>query len=148
MAYLEGGFSLTDAAATVYVIKARARRAGWSFERMAWKYSALDADNDRARFARELPNGDLEEWGRAENRRWAAVRRVAALALAGRVRNPAPGATHWGARNLRPDVERGNRAVQEGRWERVQSETKNAFFRLARGGEVVAAAEAAGVMEP
>jgi hypothetical protein len=140
--FVEAETSLADCAAITYVLRARAHRSGWSFERMAWAYSALGADNDRARFARELPGGDIEEWSPQQNAEWAQVRRVALLALEGRVRNPAPHATHWGARNLSGDVRRAERAIEQGRWRRVPSATLNAFYVEVRG-KTLAAAEAA-----
>lgn len=128
MCWVEGGSSLKDCAAMVYVIK---RRAGWakvSVEDMVWAYSALDAKNDRARFARKLPDGDLEEWNDRQNRRWAEVRRVALRAFEGKAPNPARGATHWGARNIKRDMERAVRAIEAGRWRTVQAPTLNAFY--------------------
>lgn len=139
MAWVEGGFRLADAAATVYVIKARARRAGWTFERMALAYSALDARNPRAAFARTLPPHDVAEWGphctvARCNERWALLRAVARRALDGTEPNPTPGADHWGARRISNDVRRAKRAVDAGRWRTLKSETKNAFYATrARG---------------
>ena len=52
MAWIEGGWSLADAAAVVHVIKRRAHRSGWTFSAMALRYSQLDGDSDRAAFAR------------------------------------------------------------------------------------------------
>ena len=142
--FVEAETSLSDCAAITYVLRARARRSGWTFERMAHAYSALDADNDRARFARELPAGDVEEWSAATNAKWAAVRRIAARALAGHAANPCVGARHWGGPSLEPDSRRAAKAVGEGRWRRVQCNRPvlNAFFaEISRS--TLSAAEAA-----
>lgn len=129
---MEAGFSLQDCAAIAYVLRARARVARCTVTDMALRYTALKAHNDRARFARELPAGDLEEWNRATNRLWRDVRRTARAALRGAVPNPTPGARHWGARNLPNDVKRATRAVEGGRWKTIEAETRNAFY--AEGG--------------
>jgi hypothetical protein len=128
VAFLEGGFSLSDAAAITYVLKARARRSGWTFARTALAYSALDSDTPRAVFARQLPASDEPTFSARENERWALVRAVVRAALDGRVRNPAPGARHWGSRVLANDVRRAKRAVDAGRWRAIASATRNAFF--------------------
>lgn len=128
--WLEGGWSLSDCAAIVYVLKARARRSGATLASMTLAYSALDADTPRAAFARQLPASDEPTFSARENERWAVVRAVARAALDGRVRNPAPGARHWGARNLPADVRRAERAVQSGRWRSIESDTRNAFFAV------------------
>lgn len=129
---MEAGFSLPDCAAIAYVLRARARTAGCTVAEMAMRYTALKAQNDRARFARELPRGDVEEWNRATNRLWADVRRTAALALRGRIANPTPGARHWGSRTLANDKRRAQRAIDGGRWETIEAETRNAFYAEAR----------------
>jgi hypothetical protein len=145
MAWIEGGWSLADAAAVVHVIKRRAHRSGWTFSAMALRYSQLDGDSDRAAFARRLPWGDEPSWPRAWNERWSLVRAVARGALDGTIESPCgKRAVHWGARNLAPDVARATRAIEAGRWRRVRCATRvaNAYFAEVR--RVLPAAEAAG----
>jgi hypothetical protein len=145
--WLEGGFSLADCAAVVHVIKRRARRAGWPFERMLVAYSAIDADNPRAAFARQLPAGAEPSWSPRENERWSMVREIAAAALDGRVSSPCRGARDWGAPNLANDVGRAQRAIDAGKWRRIQCGTRNRFYGPASA-SVIAATEAAGVARP
>jgi hypothetical protein len=126
--FVEAGFSLPDCAAITWVIKRRAKRAGWTYERMLLAYSALDADTERAAFARQLPAGDEPTFSARENERWALLRAVARAALDGRIRSAARGATHWGSRTLSNDVRRAKRAIDAGRWRTIKSHTVNAFY--------------------
>jgi hypothetical protein len=140
----EASFQLADCAAVAYVLQARALRAGWSLERMAWSYASLGADNPRAAMARALPDGDASFLTQAENGRWGQVRVVSREALAGAIANPCPGARHWGGLKLGPDARRAAAAVQGGRWRQVRCvrKTLNTFF--AEGRATVAAVQAAG----
>lgn len=148
--YLEASFSFADCRAIVGVLRTRARRAHVDVATMAWRYSALDADNDRARFARELPAGDLEDWNAGTNRLWAQLRQLAARALAGRAPTPCAGATHWGGPALERDAIRAARAVRAGRWRRVtcSEPVANAFYAELPSNAVIAASIAAGAVRP
>jgi hypothetical protein len=97
---------------------------------MAFRYSSIRSDQPRARFARSLPDGDEPTWSSAQNRRWAELRKHVADALAGRVSNPCPRATHWGARDLPIDRARAMDALTAGRWRLVHCKvhTANAFY--------------------
>lgn len=136
MAYLEGGTSLTDAAALTYAIKRRARKSGRAFVDLAFAYSQLGASHDRARFARELPDGDLEEWGERSNRAWSNVRRVVGLALEGRIANPCPMAVGWGG--VMDRVRPGQVPIK------CRKRTANWFYRVEPVRTVLAASDAAG----
>ncbi|HEX2679572.1 MAG TPA: hypothetical protein VHM19_23140 [Polyangiales bacterium] len=148
--YLEASFSFADCRAIAGVLRIRARRAHVDVATMAVRYSALERDNDRARFARELPAGDLEEWTAATNRLWAQLRQLAARALAGRAPTPCAGATHWGGPALGPDARRAAQAVREGRWRRVPctEPVANAFYAELPSNAVIAASVAAGAARP
>lgn len=128
----EASFSLSDCAAIGYVLQARARRARWPFERMAWAYASLDADHPRARRARELPDSDAPDFSSYENRRWARVRQVAQATLAGELPNPCPRALHWGGLALAADLRRATTAQLLGKWRlvRCKPSTANAFYEV------------------
>jgi hypothetical protein len=139
--WVEAGWRLADCAAITRVLVRRAERAGWSVERMARAYSAIERDHARAAFARQLPAGLTAR----ELERWSLLRAVAEGALDGRISSPCRGALHWGGPKLAPDVRRAGRAVREGRWKRVRCsvEVANAFY-AETGKRVVSAREAAG----
>lgn len=128
--WLESSFSFDDCAAIVYVLERRARRADISLTEMALRYSSIRTAQPRARFARSLPDGDEPSWPSALNRRWAELRTHVADALARRIPDPCPRATHWGARNLPVDRARALDALTAGTWREVRCrvETANAFY--------------------
>ncbi len=132
--WLESSWRHDDCAAIVHVLRGRARRAGMPFWQMAIRYSAIDANTERAVFAAQLPNGDAPAWNTRTNARWLRLRQLAADAFDGRVGTPCRGATHWGARNLPRDVRRAVDAVQAGRWRvvRCRVETANAYYAEVR----------------
>jgi hypothetical protein len=108
---------------------------------MLVEYSALDADTPRAAVARQLPAGDEASFTARENERWSMLREVTAAALDGRVSSPCRGARHWGAPNLASDVARAERAVESGRWRRIQCGTSNRFYGPALPAVVAAGAK-------
>lgn len=128
--WLEATWSLSDCAAIHGVIKRRAERAGWTYERMLLAYSALDAQTDRAAVARALPDGDVPGWTAKDNGRWSNLRDVARGAIDGDVPTPCQGATQWGGSRLPRDHERIVRNVQAGRWRvlRCSRPTANTFL--------------------
>lgn len=126
--FMEAGWSATDCVAIAFVMRSRARRAGCDVVDMIYAYTALKADSKRAAFVRQLPDGDEPTWNAKTNRRWARLRAVAAEALAGKRRNPAPGSDNWGSRTLKPDMRNAERAIKAGRWRVVDAQTVNAFY--------------------
>ncbi len=128
--WVEAGFSLADCAAINSVLKARAERSGWTYERMLWAYTALRRKNPRATFARKLPDGDEPTWNEADNARWSELRALAVDALAGNVPSPCGRAVHWGGLDIPSDAERAHGAVSAGRWRRVRCNGRllNAYF--------------------
>lgn len=129
--WLEAGFSLPDCAAIVGVITARAERSGWTYERMLWAYTALDAKSPRAAFARALPDDDVPSWTRADNARWYELRAIATDALEGGTPSPCEARTsHWGGMAIASDAERANSAIAAGRWRKAKCRARlvNRFF--------------------
>jgi hypothetical protein len=128
--WLESSFAFDDCSGIVHVLERRARRSQMSIDEMAYRYSSIRSDQPRARFARALPDGDEPSWPNALNRRWAELREHVAGVLSGKIPDPCPFATHWGARNLPHDKERALDALQAGRWREVKcrAPTANAFY--------------------
>lgn len=128
--WLESSFAIDDCTGIVHVLQRRARRSQMPIPEMVFRYSSIRSDQPRARFARSLPDGDEPSWPSSWNRRWAELRARVADTLAGRVPDPCPHATHWGARNLPTDRARAIDALAAGRWRLVQCrvETANAFY--------------------
>jgi hypothetical protein len=128
--WLESSFAFDDCTGIVHVLQRRARRSKMSLPEMVFRYSSIRGDQPRARFARSLPDGDEPSWTDALNRRWAKLRQHVADTLGGRVPDPCPHATHWGARNLPADRGRAIDALTAGRWRLVHCrvQTANAFY--------------------
>jgi len=143
---VEATFRSDDCAGIAYVLAERARMAGWSYERMLWAYSALDGETQHAAEGRSLVCGAVSDdrFGARWNQQWAELQRVAAQALLGALPNPAPGAHHYGSPQLANDVQRGERAVRDGRWSVVRTSTANIFYRVRRS-RVVPASKARGL---
>jgi hypothetical protein len=122
--FVEAGFRHADCTAIVFVVLRRAARARSTFTEMLWAYSALDADTARAAEVRAYPWGNvpgkLDGW----NRHWAKLRAHVTRIAAGEVRDPCPGASHWGGRMDRP---RGRMVPV-----RCSSRTENRFYRVMR----------------
>jgi hypothetical protein len=130
--WLEATFRLTDCAAIHYAIKRRAERAGWPYEKMLTRYSAIDSGTARAQAALALPDGDVPAWTAKQNGAWRNVRDVAAGALAGDVRDPCKGSTGWGGPAIEGDRKRIDAAVASRRAVVVQCDTANVFMREVR----------------
>jgi hypothetical protein len=128
--WLESSFAFDDCAGIVHVLERRARRSNMAVDEMVYRYSSIRSAEPRARFARSLPAGDEPSWPSSLNRRWAELRAHVAETIAGRVPDPCPHATHWGARNLPHDRARALQALQAGRWRvvRCRAPTANAFY--------------------
>lgn len=136
----EATFAERDHRAILHVLARRAERAGVDIDVMASRYvSALKRPIART-WVLEL-TAECEQpsswpasldWSAHRGRCIATAERVRAF-LAGELRNPCPGAWHWGSLTLASDVERAARAG----WRRVQCDgrTANAFYRFARSKE-------------
>ena len=82
---------------------------------------------------RAYPWGDIAGKPPHINRRWARLRQVVAMWFAGDRVQPWCEAIHWGGLRIERDRLRANRAVLEGRWERIKcGDTVNTFFKRAR----------------
>lgn len=131
--FLESGWSEPDCAAIVGVLQRRAgAKSGVKLQEMLWAYSALKSPSPRSRLARGLPAGDFELWSSSENRAWARLRAVVHEVLAGLRKSPCPRARHWGARDLKGDVQNARDMIASGSWivARCREATLNAFYKL------------------
>lgn len=137
--YLETRFSVSDGRALVGVMRSRARRMGTtSLAAAAYSYTAVGRGFGVARndAARAMPDGDVPGWSAKQNARWARLRAAVRATVEGRERSPCRGAQHLGSRTLRIDRERAERAINAGRWRRVQCTVPvtHAYFAEVRGG--------------
>lgn len=110
----------------------RADKAGWTFERMLVKYTAVDAESERAAAARRYPDADVAGMGDRWNARWRRLREHAAAVLRGEVEDPCPGSSHFNARNLPAEAARARRKREAGEWALVHCRTRvaNEFNRV------------------
>lgn len=120
--YLEATWQPHDCAAIVAVAKVRAARVGKPWMAVLRRYSALDSGTPRAREVLGFTWSDMPDRGTQWNREWAALRELVKRIDAGEVRNPCPGAEHWG----------GTMDTPRARMIRVECrpETANTFYRL------------------
>jgi hypothetical protein len=101
-----------------------------AFQRYMQLYSStMKVDTERARWVRSLPWGELDgQDGKLYGKRWRQVRELVDAWGEGKVKDPCPGAEHWGGAMDRPGKS----------WEPVTCGlTKNIFYqardrRLAR----------------
>ncbi len=63
---------------------------------MLRQYSAIDADNPRAREVSAWPWGDISGKSERFNERWAELRELVTEVLRGARDDPCPRAVHWG----------------------------------------------------
>jgi len=95
MCYVESMFSDADCIAELHIIRKRSTKIG--FIPMIYKYSALDANNPRAREARTYIWGDIENKPKEWNKSWAKLRNLVVRVLSGSVSDTCHGAIHWGS---------------------------------------------------
>jgi hypothetical protein len=121
--WLEAAYAPVDCAAIAHVLVNRAD--GGDVAAMAHAYS-LDKPTPRAAFARQLPQGLPVQ----ELPRFNALVAIATRVLQGTLANPCPRARHWGSPVLKPDLERAERAIAQGRWRVIQCRrpTANRFY--------------------
>lgn len=90
-------------------------------------------------WVRHLPATPNDPWPDGIHKkhlpRWIKLLRLVDNWYLGRVRNPCKGAAHWGGMAIIMDRERAKKAIQEGRWTKVQcsEETANDYFMLVSG---------------
>lgn len=135
--FLETRFSLADGRALVGVMRAQARRMGGvSLAAAAYSYTAIGRGFgvERNDFARTLPDGDVPSWSAKTNAKWRRLRAAVRAVVEGRAGSPCRGAVHLGSLTLAPDVARAKRAIEAGRWRRVQcaSDVVHGYFAEVR----------------
>lgn len=87
--YLEASFRKHDCLAILHVAKKRADRVGRFWVDVLTQYSALGANNPRAREVREYPWSDIEGKPAAFNRRWRLLRALVVEFASGQHTDPA-----------------------------------------------------------
>lgn len=139
----EADFSRPDAAATWHVYRRRAIRNGVDVLTMARRYASgfRIAHTPRLRWVMALDTSCEQPEGWPSDLAWSAWRPKceqivddAYAFLQGRLTDPCPGATQFGAPNVRADLVRASNALAEGRWALVvcRPQTANVFYREVR----------------
>jgi hypothetical protein len=100
--YLEASFREADCIALLYVARKRAERVSRPWFAVLRDYSAIDADNPRAREVREYPWGDIPGKPAAFNARWERLRQLVVEVASGQRQDPCPRAEHWGGKMDKP----------------------------------------------
>ena len=133
----EAGFTAeADHIAIAYRLAELARERRTTLREIVLAYVSIwkpHVRTPRARWVRALRPTCVEPDGWPKRWRWRpelcrAVFERARAFMRGELKDSCPGASNWGAKNLRSDVERGNRAVREGRWRKLDCPTSNQFY--------------------
>lgn len=109
--------SEADCAAIDSVIQRRAKRAGWTYERMLHTYTSVDR-------CTRVPTD--KEWARALD--------IARRVISGEIRNSCPGADQFGGLAISTDAHNARKMVHAGKWRLVVCGAKvfNAYFHEVR----------------
>jgi hypothetical protein len=94
--YVEATFRETDCLALLWVARKRAERAQNEWLDMLSAYSAVHANNPRAKEVRAFPWGDVPGKSKVWNRRWQRLRELVVEFASGQHADPCPRAQHWG----------------------------------------------------
>lgn len=94
--YVEATFRESDCVALLWVARKRAEHSGREWLDMLADYSAVHADNPRAREVRGYPWGDVAGKSAVWNRQWQHLREVVVEFASGQRPDPCPRARHWG----------------------------------------------------
>ena len=92
---------------------------------MLERYSAIGANNPRAREVRTYPWGDVPGKSARFNERWAELHELVTEVLAGEHKDPCPRALHWGGPGI--DEPRGRMVPAK-----CAAPTANTFYALGR----------------
>jgi hypothetical protein len=94
--YLEASFRESDCIALLYVVQKRANRVNRSWVDVLRAYSAINANNARAKEVREYPWADIPGKPEPFNERWLRLRELVSEFADGQHADPCPRAEHWG----------------------------------------------------
>jgi hypothetical protein len=94
--YLEASFRESDCVALLYVAQKRANRVNRSWLDVVRSYSAIGANNPRAKEVSEYPWGDIPGKPEPFNERWLRLRELVSEFADGQHADPCPRAEHWG----------------------------------------------------
>ena len=94
--YLEATFREADCIALLWVARKRAERSQREWIELLSDYSAIHANNPRAKEIRDYPWGDVAGKTRTWNRQWQRLRQLVVEVASGQHRDPCPRAQHWG----------------------------------------------------
>jgi hypothetical protein len=100
--YLEASFREADCIALLYVARKRAERVSRPWFDVLREYSAIDANNPRAREVRDYPWGDIPGKPARFNARWEKLRNLVVEVASGQRVDPCPRAEHWGGKMDKP----------------------------------------------
>jgi hypothetical protein len=122
--YLEATWRESDCIALLYVVRKRAARVDRDWLDVLRDYSALFANNPRAKEVRAYPWGDVPGKSATWNRRWEQLRNLVVEVASGQHEDPCPRAEHWGGKMDKP---RG-RMVKA----RCAASTANTFYAVTK----------------
>ena len=94
--YIEATFREADCVALLWVAKKRAERSEREWLELLSAYSAVHANNPRAKEVRAFPWGDVTGKSSVWNRQWKRLRELVVEVASGQHRDPCPRAQHWG----------------------------------------------------
>jgi len=94
--YIEATFRESDCVALLWVARKRAERSEREWLELLSDYSAVHADNPRAKEVREFPWGDVAGKSTTWNRGWKRLRELVVEVASGQHADPCPRAQHWG----------------------------------------------------
>jgi hypothetical protein len=94
--YIEATFRESDCVALLWVARKRAERSQREWLAMLSDYSAVHADNPRAKEVRAFPWGDVAGKTTRFNRNWKRLRELVIEVASGQHADPCPRAQHWG----------------------------------------------------
>jgi hypothetical protein len=100
--YLEASFREADCIALLHVARKRAERVSRPWFEVLREYSAIDANNPRAREVRDYPWGDIPGKPAKFNARWEKLRNLVVEVASGQRTDPCPRAEHWGGKMDKP----------------------------------------------
>ena len=100
--YLEATWREPDCIALLYVVRKRADRHDRDWLDVLRDYSALSANNARAKEVRAFPWGDVPGKPEGFNRRWQRLRELVVEVASGQHEDPCPRAEHWGGKMDKP----------------------------------------------
>lgn len=94
--YIEATFRAADCVALLWVARKRAERSDREWLDLLSEYSAIHANNPRAKEVRAFPWGDVTGKSKVWNKQWKRLRDLVVEFASGQQPDPCPRAQHWG----------------------------------------------------